>query len=47
MYFCTVNINRLGSSVATVKETVLQRESPQKYSKIEQEGKEITIYWWV
>ena len=39
VYFCTVNINRLRSSVASVKETVLQRDSPQKFSKIKQKEK--------
>ena len=45
MYFCTVNINRIETSITSVKTTMLQHGSSQnqKFSKIEQEGKEINI----
>ena len=43
MYFCTVNINRIETSITSVKTTMLQHRSSQKFSKIEQKGKEINI----
>ena len=41
MYFCTVNINRIETSITSVKTTMLQHGSSQnqKFSKIEQGGK--------